>query len=196
MGVSYMYDSISGTYYVAGYTGSSETVNVLGTWDDGTNGEKPVTFVKYCAFDQNPVIKRVVLHENITSLDGGVFANCPNLEYVSMTGVADLNVTTLKELPHKDIYPDNDFTNHNFMNCPKLKTVVVGKNFNVGNAMFMTTQGFAASVDIYTLATSEADGSITLNAGNNATITGNVYYYSETSAANSWRYVDGVATKW
>ena len=196
MGVSYIYDSISGTYYVAGYTGESETVNVLGTWDDGTNGEKPVTFVKYCAFDQNPVIKRVVLHENITSLDGGVFANCPNLEYVSMTGVADLNVTTLKELPHKEIYPDNDFTNHNFMNCPKLKTVVVGKNFNVGNAMFMTTQGFAASVDIYTLATSEADGSITLNAGNNATLTGNVYYYSEASAANCWRYVDGVATKW
>ena len=196
MGVIYQFDTVSETYYVAGYTGSSETLNIFGTWNDGTNGEKSVTFVKYLAFDQNSDIKRVILHENITSLDGGVFANCPNLEYVSMVGVADLRKTTLQELPHKGIYQVNDFTNHNFMNCPKLTTVVVGKNFNVSDDMFMTTQGYAASVNIYTLATSEADGSITLNAGNNATLTGNVYYYSETSAANCWHYVDGVATKW
>lgn len=196
MGVSYMYDSNSDSYYVAGYNGSSETVNVFGTWNDGTNGEKNVTFVKFCAFNQNNVIKKVVLHENITALDGGSFANCPNLEYISMIGVTDLRVTTLKELPHKDIYPDNDFTNHNFMNCPKLKTVVVGKNLTIGDAMFMSTNGDAASADIYTLATSETDGTININADNNATLTGNVYYYSETELSGAWHYVDGVVTLW
>lgn len=196
MGVSYMYDSVSDSYYVAGYNGSSETVNVFGTWDDGTNGEKNVTFVKYLAFNQNPTVKKIILHENITALDGGAFANCPNLEYISMIGVTDLRVTTLKELPHKDIYPDNDFTNHNFMNCPKLKTVVVGKNLTVGDGMFMSTNGDAASADIYTLATSETDGTININIANNATLTGNVYYYSETELSSAWHYVDGVVTLW
>lgn len=191
MGVSYKYDEISETYYVAGYTGTSETVTVLGMWNDGTNGEKKVTFIKYLAFDGNQNIKRVFLHENITSLDGGVFANCPNLEYVSMTGITDLKVTTLQEQPHKSIYgTTNDFTNHNFMNCPKLTTVVVGKNFTVGDAMFMSTNGSPACVNIYTLATGESDGTITLNTANNALLTGTIYYYSETQKAGCWHYDD------
>lgn len=191
MGVSYKYDEISGTYYVAGYTGTSETVTVLGMWNDGTNGEKKVTFIKYLAFDGNQNIKRVFLHENIISLDGGVFANCPNLEYVSMTGITDLKVTTLQEQPHKNIYgTTNDFTNHNFMNCPKLTTVVVGKNFTVGNAMFMSTKGSPACVNIYTLATGESDGTITLNTANNALLTGTIYYYSETQKTGCWYYDD------
>ncbi len=198
MGVSYKYDEISGTYYVAGYTGTSETVTVLGMWNDGTNGEKKVTFIKYLAFDGNQNIKRVFLHENITSLDGGVFANCPNLEYVSMTGITDLKVTTLQEQPHKNIYgTKNDFTNHNFMNCPKLTTVVVGKNFTVGDAMFMSTNGSPACVNIYTLATGESDGTITLNTANNALLMGTIYYYSETQKAGCWHYdVNGNAELW
>lgn len=198
MGVSYKYDEISGTYYVAGYTGTSETVTVLGMWNDGTNGEKKVTFIKYLAFDGNQNIKRVFLHENITSLDGGVFANCPNLEYVSMTGITDLKVTTLQEQPHKSIYgKTNDFTNHNFMNCPKLTTVVVGKNFTVGNDMFMSTNGSPACVNIYTLATGESDGTITLNTANNALLTGTIYYYSKTQKAGCWHYdVNGNAELW
>lgn len=198
MGVSYKYDEISETYYVAGYTGTSETVTVLGMWNDGTNGEKKVTFIKYLAFDGNQNIKRVFLHENITSLDGGVFANCPNLEYVSMTGITDLKVTTLQEQPHKSIYgTTNDFTNHNFMNCPKLTTVVVGKNFTVGDAMFMSTNGSPACVNIYTLATGESDGTITLNTANNALLTGTIYYYSETQKAGCWHYdVNGNAELW
>lgn len=198
MGVSYKYDEISGTYYVAGYTGTSETVTVLGMWNDGTNGEKKVTFIKYLAFDGNQNIKRVFLHENITSLDGGVFANCPNLEYVSMTGITDLKVTTLQEQPHKNIYgTKNDFTNRNFMNCPKLTTVVVGKNFTVGDAMFMSTNGSPACVNIYTLATGESDGTITLNTANNALLMGTIYYYSETQKAGCWHYdVNGNAELW
>ena len=197
MGVTYKYDENSGTYYVAGYTGTNATVNVLGTWNDGTNGEKQVTFIKYRAFDGNKIIKRVILHENITSLDGGVFANCPNLEYVSMIGITNLKKTTLQELPHKSIYgTTNDFTNHNFMNCPKLTTVVVEKNFTVGDAMFMSTQGDTAHVNIYTLATGESDGTITLNTDQNALLTGKVYYYSETKKAGCWHYENGVATLW
>ena len=198
MGVVYNYNEAKDCYYV----GDNKTLNVaeitiLSKYNDGTHGEKAVTFVKYCAFNGNGNIRKVVLPASVTSFDGSVFANCANLEYVSMVGVANINVTTLQELPHKAIYGStNDFTNHNFMNCPKLSTVVVGKNFTVGDAMFMTTNGDAASVNIYTLATSASDGGITLNKDNNATLTGNIYYFSETKASGAWHYVNGVAMLW
>ena len=198
MGVVYNYNEAKDCYYV----GDNKTLNeaevtILSKYNDGTHGEKNVTFVKYCAFNGNGNIRKVVLPASVTSFDGSVFANCANLEYVSMVGVANINVTTLQELPHKAIYGStNDFTNHNFMNCPKLSTVVVGKNFTVGDAMFMTTNGDAASVNIYTLATSASDGGITLNKDNNATLTGNIYYYSETKASGAWHYENGVPTLW
>ena len=198
MGVVYNYNEAKDCYYV----GDNKTLNVaeitiLSKYNDGTHGEAAVTFVKYCAFNGNGNIRKVVLPASVTSFDGSVFANCANLEYVSMAGVANINVTTLQELPHKAIYGStNDFTNHNFMNCPKLSTVVVGKNFTVGDAMFMTTNGDAASVNIYTLATSASDGGITLNKDNNATLTGNIYYYSETELGGTWHYVNGVAMLW
>ena len=196
-GVVYGYDEVSKSYYVAGCERSLTEVIVLDKFDDGEHGEKDVTFVKYCAFNGNGNIRKVVLPASVTSFDGSVFANCANLEYVSMVGVAKINVTTLHELPHKAIYGStNDHTNHNFMNCPKLSTVVVGKNFTVGNEMFMTTNGDAAIVNIYTLATSASDGGITLNKDNNATLTGNIYYYSDTETSGAWRYVNGVAMLW
>ena len=198
MGVVYNYNEAKDCYYV----GDNKTLNVaeitiLSKYNDGTHGEKDVTFVKYCAFNGNGNITKVVLPASVTSFDGSVFANCANLEYVSMVGIANINVTTLQELPHKAIYGStNDHTNHNFMNCPKLSTVVVGKNFIVGDAMFMTTNGDAASVNIYTLATSANDGGITLNKDNNATLTGNIYYYSETELGGAWHYVNGAPTLW
>ena len=198
MGVVYNYNEAKDCYYV----GDNKTLNeaeitILSKYNDGTHGEKDVTFVKYCAFNGNGNIRKVVLPASVTSFDGSVFANCANLEYVSMVGVANINVTTLHELPHKAIYGStNDHTNHNFMNCPKLSTVVVGKNFIVGDAMFMTTNGDAASVNIYTLATSASDGSITLNKDNNATLTGNIYYYSDTETSGAWHYVNGVPMLW
>ena len=196
-GVVYGYDGISKSYYVVGCESSLTEVIVLDKFNDGEHGEAAVTFVKYCAFNGNGNIRKVVLPASVTSFDGSVFANCANLEYVSMVGVANINVTTLHELPHKAIYGStNDHTNHNFMNCPKLSTVVVGKNFIVGDAMFMTTNGDAASVNIYTLATSASDGGITLNKDNNATLTGNIYYYSDTETSGAWRYVNGVAMLW
>ena len=197
-GVVYGYDEVSKSYYVAGCESSLTEVIVLDKFDDGEHGEAAVTFVKYCAFNGNGNITKVVLPASVTSFDGSVFANCANLEYVSMVGVANINVTTLQELTHKAIYGStNDFTNHNFMNCPKLSTVVVSKNFTVGDAMFMTTNGDAASVNIYTLATSASDGGITLNKDKNATLTGNIYYFSETELSGAWHYdKNGVPTLW
>ena len=198
MGVTYAYDSASDTYFVAGYTGDSETVNVFGTWNDGTHDEKAVTFVRANAFDANSIIKKVILPASVTDLDGYVFLNCPNLEYVSMVGVKNLVKTTQGDLKNAgkrstDTYPQNEFTHMNFQGCAKLTTIVVGKEFVVGENMF---NGGTAYVNVYTLATGDTDGTITLNKDTQNGMLNNIYYYSGTEAEGFWRYVDGVATLW
>lgn len=198
MGVTYAYDSASDTYFVAGYTGDSETVNVFGTWNDGTHDEKAVTFVRANAFKANSIIKKVILPASVTDLDGYVFLNCPNLEYVSMVGVKNLVKTTQGDLKNAGkrstaTYPQNEFTHMNFQGCAKLTTIVVGKEFVVGENMF---NGATAYVNVYTLATGETDGTVTLNKGTQNGMLNNIYYYSKTEAEGFWRYVDGVATLW
>ena len=198
MGVTYAYDSASDTYFVAGYTGDSETVNVFGTWNDGTHDEKAVTFVRANAFESNSIIKKVILPASVTDLDGYVFLNCPNLEYVSMVGVKNLVKTTQGDLKNAGkrstaTYPQNEFTHMNFQGCAKLTTIVVGKEFVVGENMF---NGATAYVNVYTLATGETDGTVTLNKGTQNGMLNNIYYYSGTEAEGFWHYVDGVATLW
>ncbi len=198
MGVTYAYDSASDTYFVAGYTGDSETVNVFGTWNDGTHDEKAVTFVRANAFEANSIIKKVILPASVTDLDGYVFLNCPNLEYVSMVGVKNLVKTTQGDLKNAGkrstaTYPQNEFTHMNFQGCAKLTTIVVGKEFVVGENMF---NGATAYVNVYTLATSDTDGTVTLNKDTQNGMLNNIYYYSKTEAEGFWHYVDGVATLW
>lgn len=198
MGVTYAYDSASDTYFVAGYTGDSETVNVFGTWNDGTHNEKAVTFVRANAFEANPIIKKVILPASVTDLDGYVFLNCPNLEYVSMVGVKNLVKTTQGDLKNAGkrstaTYPQNEFTHMNFQGCAKLTTIVVGKEFVVGEKMF---NGDTAYVNVYTLATGDTDGTVTLNKDTQNGMLNNIYYYSETEAEGFWHYEGGIATLW
>ena len=71
-----------------------------------------------------------------------------------------------------------------------LGSLIVG---NMSTLLYSLTAGLA---DIY-MSGAEGECEFVYDPANrNEHLSGNVYYYSETSAANSWRYVDGVATKW
>lgn len=193
-GVIYQYSATYGVYYVSGYSGNGETVRVFGRWNDGKNGEKKVTFVKNGAFKGNLDIKSVIFDENITTLDGEVFNGCSNLEYVSMKGVTNLE---LLNLTNKKIYTGECFSSNNFMNCGKLRVVVVGKNFNCDPQMFKIWDNntITACTDIY-VEGSEEESNIVLNPDQNDLLTRTVYYYSKTQKSGCWHYVDGVATLW
>ena len=195
MGVVYTYDSAKSCYYVAGYTGSGGTLNVFDTWNDGANGEAAVTYVKNSAFINHTEIVKVILPASVKRLEGSVFQGCSNLEYVSMVGVEEL---TLENLSNSGIYGNEVFSTNNFLNCGKLKVVIVGKKFKITNNHFIRTDDSltAGLADIY-MSGAEGECEFVYDPKNrNEHLSGNVYYYSETSAANSWRYVDGVATKW
>ena len=174
-GVTYAYDSNSGKYYVVKYTGSLETVNVLGTYNDGEHGEKAVTYVANGAFKDNKAIKKVILPESVTSLGGGVFMHCTNLEYVDMRGVESLIMTGATAGPD-----GSTERNNNFLGCGALKIIVVGKGFNSDVGQFHETN----SPDLYVYG-AISDGVPTTTDINKV---GNTYYYSESEAENCWHY--------
>ena len=194
-GVMYGYDGGNNVYYVSGYVGSDAEVIVLEKYDDGKNGEHPVTFVKNSAFIDNYSITKVILPASVKRLDGSVFQNCGNLRYVSMPGIEDMIFANIN-VPYSDGVVT---TNNNFLGCVKLTVLIVGEKFNLhpngGGEQQFVKQGNTPCVDIYVYGTSVVDCSVGDDA-KNGLLTGNVYYYNETKAENCWRYVDGEAEKW
>ena len=195
-GVKYRFDSVSKTYYVSGYAGSSSDVNVRSKYDDGINGEHDVTFVKFGAFQSNEKIKKVVLPETVTELDGCAFLFCSNLEYVDMRGVAELKKTTLGELKNagkrsSETYPDNDFTWRNFEGCVKLSTIIVGSTFKVEARMFHD-DSVSNVVKIYTTAANKSAFTLTIDrttdSGNNNLLSDRVFYKGDNSRCDGWDF--------
>ena len=195
MGVVYTYDSAKSCYYVAGYTGSGGTLNVFDTWNDGANGEAAVTYVKNSALINHTEIMKVILPASVKRLEGSVFQGCSNLEYVSMVGVEEL---TLENLSNSGIYGNGVYSTNNFLNCGKLKVVIVGKKFKITNNHFIRTDDSltAGLADIY-MSGAEGECEFVYDSSNrNEHLSGNVYYYSEAELSGAWHYVNGTPTLW
>ncbi len=197
-GVKYGYDATNKVYYVDKQetTFNVAEVNILPLYDDGTNGEHEVTSIRNGAFQNNTVIRRVILPESVKRLDGSVFQDCENLEYVSMTGIETMmftNITTAYS-PSETVC-----TNNNFHNCPNLRKIVVGTKFNLhpnnGGEQQFSGRG-DANVDVYVAGSSEESSVNVKNEAPNARLSGNIYYLSAEQADGCWHYVDGVATLW
>ena len=194
-GVMYGYDGISKSYYVAGCERSLTEVIVLDKFNDGEHGEAAVTYVKNSALINHTEIMKVILPASVKRLEGSVFQGCSNLEYVSMVGVEEL---TLENLSNSGIYGNGVYSTNNFLNCGKLKVVIVGKKFKITNNHFIRTDDSltAGLADIYM---SGAEGECEFvydSSSRNEHLSGNVYYYSEAELSGAWHYVNGVAMLW
>ena len=201
-GVAYGYDATenngNGAYYVdLNTTLNLSVVEILGKYNDGIHGELPVTYVSNRAFDGNTNITRVILPESVTQLDGAAFANCSNLEFISMTGI--VNMRFVGGLKRSYIEGTYDTTN-NFLFCAKLKYVIVNKDFNLYYDTPEARQFYGSSAgeaNVYVMG-SDDDSTVKCGtAGNNNLLSGKVYYYSETQKAGCWHYDDnGNAELW
>ncbi len=186
-GVNYLFDEAKNVYYIASYTGKSPEMKVLGEYNDGEHGVKSVGYVKNSAFIDNSVITKVVFPESVKRLEGSVFQGCLNLEYVSMTGVEEL---TLENLSNSGIYGDEVFSTNNFLNCGKLKVVIVGKKFKITNNHFIRTDDSltAGLAEIYMSGT-KAECEFTYNpADRNELLSGVVYYQGDLSRCQEWKF--------
>lgn len=207
-GVVYGYDAAENNGKGAYYVGLNKTLNVsvveiLEKYNDGIHGELSVTYVRNSAFDGNSYITKVILPESVTQLDGNVFLNCSNLQYVSMLGIKDM---TFKGIS-RSYSTETIITGNNFLGCGKLTTLIVNKAFNLfDDPLALNAQQFvgdAKCINIYAFG-SEGDSNVIINkegaTGNNGLLSGNIYYYSENKPTETsktyWHYVDGVATLW
>lgn len=204
-GVAYGYDATENNGNGAYYVGLNTTLNlsvveILGKYNDGIHGELPVTYVRSGAFSSNTYITKVILPESVTQLDGNVFLNCSNLQYVSMLGIKDM---TFKGIS-RSYSTGTIVTGNNFLGCSKLTTLIVNKAFNLfDDPLALNAQQFvgdAKCINIYAFG-SEGDSNVIINkegaTGNNGLLSGKVYYYSETQKAGCWHYDDnGNAELW
>ena len=204
-GVAYGYDATENNGKGAYYVGLNKTLNVsvveiLEKYNDGIHGELSVTYVRNRAFDGNSYITKVILPESVTQLDGNVFLNCSNLQYVSMLGIKDM---TFKGIS-RSYSTETIVTGNNFLGCSKLTTLIVNKAFNLfDDPLALNAQQFvgdAKCINIYAFG-SEGDSNVIINkegaTGNNGLLSGKVYYYSETQKAGCWHYdVNGNAELW
>lgn len=188
--VTYAYDSAADCYYVTGVSGNTETeLYIRATYNDGTNGEKAVTYVSKNVFAGLNITK-LILPESVTTLKGGIALNCYNLQYVSMIGVTELN---------------DGGANNNFLNCAKLETVIVNKALQVEAQQFKLADSSVTKVGakMYVFG-AEKDSTIKieythtdLGAINDLLSADQIYYYSETQKAGCWHYDDnGNAELW
>ena len=169
-GVLYVLDEEQDCYYVSGYTGTSKEVYVLSEYES-----KPVSYVKFEAFKDNTNITKVVLPASVTELKGGVFLNCYNLKYISMTGVETLNDWN---------------ANNNFLNCINLETVIVGKMFEVQAQQFkLHNETAVTNPNIYVDGVkSESSISIEYGGDINNLLSGDVYYKGDASKCFEWNF--------
>lgn len=178
-GVKYAYDTTKAVYYVSGCENSVTEVTVPGIFNDGANGEHNVTYIAVEALANKPQLKKVTLHENIKSLNGGVFANDVKLEYVLMTGVADL------------AYNSSEYGSgrgNNFINCTALKYVIMNPAFTTDVNQFFLNGGNPekAILDIYVDA---ASGTPSFAEGTNQNLlTGNIYHKGDASKCFEWNF--------
>ena len=201
-GVAYGYDAAENNGKGAYYVGLNKTLNVsvveiLEKYNDGIHGELSVTYVRNSAFDGNSYITKVILPESVTQLDGNVFLNCSNLQYVSMLGINDM---TFKGIS-RSYSTETIITGNNFLGCSKLTTLIVNKAFNLfDDPLALNAQQFvgdAKCINIYAFG-SEGDSNVIINkegaTGNNGLLSGKVYYYSENKPTETsktyWHYVD------
>ena len=171
----YAYKESTNSYMIAGLinTNTEEINGIPESYNDGMHGVLPVDTIGAGAFKENSYIKRVYLPKTITALTGSTFESSSNLEYVEMLGI-----TT-------NIYANNG-DNH-FMNCTKLKTVILGESFSSEVKMFFVHPGPAeqAVTNIYL---SSFDGTFSC-AGENDLLTGKIYNYEQTGKiCGTWRY--------
>ena len=194
-GVVYNYDSTGnngkGVYYVGlNTTLNLSVVEILGKYNDGINGEKSVKYIAFQAFKDNTTIKKVVLPASVDSLEGMVFWGCENLEYISMTGISNLDYAS----------PYGGGRNNNFRNCFKLSVVITSNALSSNVGQFgcgAADTGNKKILDFYVYGESGAPSLDYETADANNLCSGKVYYYSETQKAGCWHYDDnGNAELW
>ena len=153
---------------IAGYNGNHSTEVYPVAEYEG----KPVTYVKNgCAW--NPNTTKIVLPASVTDFKGLAFMNAANLEYISMLGVKQIS------------------TNNNFLDCEKIKTVIVNKDFQLNDQQFKNRSGKGAASGIVYVNGVKAESTYTCtNYDANNQLSQHIYYKGDATKCGQWNFND------
>lgn len=133
--LTYSYDSASQSYSVTGYSGitTSDKVVILDTYNDGTNGEHPVTSIGNHAFEDCSSLTSVTIGNGVTSIGYQAFKGCSGLTNViipdSVTSIGKYAFSYCINLRSITI-PDSVtiMDNAAFSGCSGLTSVIIGNS--------------------------------------------------------------------
>ena len=110
--LTYSYDSASQSYSVTGYSGitARDKVVIPDTYNNGTNGEHPVTSIGDRAFIECYSLTNVTIGNSVTSIGANAFNSCDSLTSIIIPG----SVTSIG--------------NGAFYNCSSLTSISVDEN--------------------------------------------------------------------
>ena len=148
--VSYTYDSASQSYavekldtstganvYVPVYEGDSITsLTIPATYDDGINGEHPVTKIGLNAFKDKANLKELILPDTITTLtSANIIAGTGITELVIPASVTKIGLNTFKDATslEKLTFESDEFSSKitaNFSTLTSLKELTLPANFD------------------------------------------------------------------
>ena len=133
--LTYSYDAASQSYSVTGYSNitTSDKVVIPETWDDGTNGEHPVTSISDNVFWGCDSLTSVTIGNSVTSVGSYAFRNCSRLTSVTIgNGVTSINNGTFSfcsSLTSVTIPNSVTSIGHTvFYGCSSLTSVTIGNS--------------------------------------------------------------------
>ena len=109
--LTYSYNSTSQSYSVTGWSGitTSDNVVIPSTYDDGTNGEHPVTSIGSSTFEGCSSLTSITIPNSVTSISSFAFHGCDRLTSVtipnSVTSIGDYVFDDCSKLKRLVLFP-------------------------------------------------------------------------------------------
>jgi len=216
-GIIYTYNAFDETYVVTDFTGLQSNVIIRKMFDNGVNGEHPVSSINPESFRDCSSVASVAIPDSVEKVGTYAFYGCSSLEYInipdSVTVINDATFGLCSSLASLDLPSSlTSIGNFAFFSCEVLHSITFPTSLtNIGAAAFIGCSSITPLILPDTIS-SIGDGAFSNIGGNifiefesmpvgwsSSCLEGTItYWYSEVERTdgNFWHYVGNIPTPW